>query len=316
MANELNNIDLVYLWVDGEDPQWRSKYNAFTGKTEEKSEKTCKGRYVNNDELKYSLRAVEMYAPWIHKIYIVTDNQTPQWLDTSNPKIKVVDHKEIMPSQSLPCFNSALIEQFLYKIPGLSEKFIYANDDMFINKELTINDLFTPEGFPIIRMTRKPFRKFRWFWREKICRKPLKNYSKKIARAAQIIEKKYGIYYSGMPHHNIDAYLKSDFKRVTEEIMRKDFEPNLQNRTRNDNDIQRVIFSYIALAEKRGLLRYVDNKESMHLHIHKKRHYEKLDKYQPLFFCMNDSEYADDNDRIMAKNYLDKRFPQKSSVEK
>ena len=86
---------------------------------------------------KYSLRSVEMYAPWIRKIFIVTDNQVPKWLDTSNPKIRIVDHKEILPEVSLPCFNSRLIEHFLYKIPGLSEHFLYANDDMFINRPVT-----------------------------------------------------------------------------------------------------------------------------------------------------------------------------------
>ena len=53
-----------------------------------------------------------------------------------------------------------------------------------------------------------------------------------------------------------------------------------------------------------------------HVMIHKKRHYERLDQYNPLFFCMNDSEYATDNDRMMSKAYLEKRFPKKSSFEK
>ena len=114
------DIDLVYLWVDGNDPLWQAKRNAYIGKTEESSSVNCKGRYANNDELKYSLRSIDLYAPWIHKIYIVTDNQIPDWLDTSNPKIRIVDHKEIMPEISLPCFCSTVIEHFLYKIPGLS----------------------------------------------------------------------------------------------------------------------------------------------------------------------------------------------------
>ena len=82
------DIDLVYLWVNGNDPQWQAKRNALIGKTEEKSSANCEGRYANNDELKYSLRSIELYAPWIRKIFIVTDNQIPEWLDTSNPKVK------------------------------------------------------------------------------------------------------------------------------------------------------------------------------------------------------------------------------------
>ena len=70
MGNFESDIDLVYLWVDGSDPKWQAKRNAFIGETVEGSSTNCKGRYANNDELKYSLRSVEMYAPWIRKIFI------------------------------------------------------------------------------------------------------------------------------------------------------------------------------------------------------------------------------------------------------
>lgn len=313
---EITDVDLVYLWVDGNDPVWQAKRNAFIGNTEENSPKNCKGRYANNDELKYSLRSIETYAPWIRKIYIITDNQIPQWLDTSNPKIRIVDHTEIMPAESLPCFNSSLIEHFLYRIPDLSEHFLLANDDTYINKKISIDDFFTSLGFPIIRLTHKPFRKLRWFWREKICKKALKNYSKMIDRSSRLVEKKYGIYHTGMPHHNIDAYLKSDYQQIIEKDFRDEFSANDLNHMRNENDIHRSIISYIALAEKRGKLHYVSEKESMIVRIHKKKDYVKLLKNQPLFFCMNDSEYANDEDRIMSKEMLAKRFPNKSSFEK
>ena len=316
MRNNAIDIDLVYLWVDGSDPAWQAKHNAFIGKTEENSSVNCKGRYANNDELKYSLRSVEKYAPWIRKIFIVTDNQVPAWLDASNPRIKIIDHTEIMPAESLPCFNSALMEDYLYRIPGLAEHFLYANDDMFINKEVTAADFFNKDGFPIIRLKRKLFRRIRWFWREKIRKKKLDNYYITIAHASRLVEKRYGTYYTGMPHHNIDAYLKSDYKRTVEEIMPDEFSANIKNRKRTDNDIQRVVFSYVALAEKHGQLHYVTKKESMHVMIYKQTHYELLNAYCPYFFCMNDSEFATDNDRLTAQTYLEKRFPDKSEFEK
>lgn len=310
------DVDLVYLWVDGNDPVWQAKHNAFIGKTEESSPINCKGRYANNDELKYSLRSVEMYAPWIRKIFIVTDNQVPEWLDISNTKVKIIDHKDIMPAESLPCFNSALIEHFLYKIPGLAEHCLLANDDMYLNKAVTVDDFFTKEGFPIIRLGRRPFRKFRWFWRVNVRKKPLKNYSFTIARASQLVDDKYGVYYTGMPHHNIDSYLKSDMQRVVEDYFRDEFAANNKNRMRSNDDIQRILFSYTALALKRGKLRYVTRKESMHVEIQKERHYRRLEKFRPMFFCMNDSEYAKDEDRKTAKEYLERRFPDKSEFEK
>ena len=85
---------------------------------------------------------------------------------------------------------------------------------------------------------------------------------------------------------------------------------------RSDNDVHRSIISYVALAEKRGLLRYVTQNESMLVRIHKKNDYERLEKKGPLFFCMNDSEYASDSDRKKSKEMLEKWFPHKSSFER
>lgn len=316
MKNDHNIIDLVYLWVDGNDPAWRAKRNAFIGKAKEDPSVNCKGRTADNDELKYSLRSVEMHAPWVRKVFIVTDEQTPEWLDTSNSRVKIVDLKEILPPESLPCFNSCLIEHYLYRIPDLSEHFLYANDDMFINKEVKPKYFFTAEGFPIVRLFPKPFRRIRWFWREKIRRKMPNNYRKTLIRASQLVHAKFGIYYSGLPHHNIDSYLKSDCQRIVENVLHDECMANNKNHTRNDDDVQRIAFSYIALAEKRAQPHYVTKKESMRVLIHKKWWRNKLMKNNPMFFCMNDSEYANDSDRERLTAFLSQRFPEKSSFEK
>ena len=316
MKSEIPNIDLVYLWVDGNDPKWQAKRNAFLERKVENSLSSFNGRYVNNDELKYSLRSVERYAPWIRKIFIVTDDQTPEWLDIENPKIKIIDHKEILPAESLPCFNSNVLEHFLYKISNLSEYFILSNDDTFFNKIVSPTTFFGKDGFPIIRLTRKPFRRFRWFLREQIFKNPHKLYSKALFNAAELVKQKFGFFYNGLPHHNIDSYLKSDCIRVAEQIFKNEIDHTKMNHIRNANDIQRIVYSYVALAEKRGHLRYVSNDESLHIHIQKDRHFEKLKKFNPTFFCINDTEYADDNDRMKLKVWLSTRFPEKSEFEK
>ena len=316
MKSEIPNIDLVYLWVDGNDPKWQAKRNAFLERKVENSLSSFNGRYVNNDELKYSLRSVERYAPWIRKIFIVTDDQTPEWLDIENPKIKIIDHKEILPAESLPCFNSNVLEHFLYKISNLSEYFILSNDDTFFNKIVSPTTFFGKDGYPIIRLTRKPFRRFRWFLREQIFKKPHKLYSKALFNAAELVKQKFGFFYNGLPHHNIDSYLKSDCIRVAEQIFKNEIDHTKMNHIRNANDVQRIVYSYVALAEKRGHLRYVSNDESLHIHIQKDRHFEKLKKFNPTFFCMNDTEYADDNDRMKLKVWLSTRFTEKSEFEK
>lgn len=309
------DIDLVYLWVNGNDPQWLAKRNACIGKTEEKSAVNCDGRYADNDELKYSLRSIDKYAPWLRRIFIVTDNQVPVWLDTSNAKVRTVDHKEIMPDVCLPCFNSAVIEHFLYKIPGLAEHFIYANDDMFINKPVTPETFFGKDGLPIVRFNRRPFRKWTLLFKEKVQGKRLSNYVQTIRNSAELVEKKYGKYYGGKTHHNIDAYLRSDYEHAAK-VFEDEIRTTLPNHVRSENDIQRNIYSYVALAEKRAHLHYVTQRTSFRLHIQNESHYGKLERYNPILFCMNDSQYAKDCDRKRAAAFLDKRFPEKSQYEK
>lgn len=309
------DIDLVYLWVNGNDPQWLAKRNACIGKTEEKSAVNCDGRYADNDELKYSLRSIEKYAPWLRRIFIVTDNQVPVWLDTSNARVRIVDHKEIMPDVCLPCFNSAVIEHFLYKIPGLAEHFIYANDDMFINKPVTPETFFGKDGLPIVRFNRRPFRKWTLLFKEKVQGKRLSNYVQTIRNSAELVEKKYGKYYGGKTHHNIDAYLRNDYEHAAK-VFEDEIRTTLPNHVRSENDIQRNIYSYVALAEKRAHLHYVTQRTSFRLHIQNESHYGKLERYNPILFCMNDSQYAKDCDRKRAAAFLDKRFPEKSQYEK
>ena len=309
------DVDLVYLWVNGNDPEWQAKRNACIGTAETQRGVNCKGRYADNDELKYSLRSVAQYASWIHKIYIVTDNQVPSWLDTSNPKVRIVDHKEIMPEICLPCFNSAVIEHFLYNIPGLSEHFLYANDDMFVNRPVKPDDFFAQDGLPIVRFNRRPLRKFTLWFKEKVQRRALSNYVQTIRRSAEMVEKKYGIYYGGKTHHNIDAYLKSDYQHAAQ-VFDSEIKATFANHVRSASDVQRNIYSYVALAEKRAHLHYVTQRTSFRFHIHRENHYKKLKRYNPMLFCMNDSEFATDEDRKRMAEFLSLRFPDKSQFEK
>ena len=307
------DIDLVYLWVDGNDPKWMAKRNACIG-TPTDAPENCKGRYQDNDELKYSLRSVELYAPWIRKIFIVTDDQVPAWLDTANPKIQMVDHTEILPPECLPCFNSSVIEHFLYRIPGLSEHFLYANDDMYINRQVRPDDFFGQDGLPIIRLDRRYFRKPYIFYKAKILGKRLENYPLTIHTSAQLVEKKYGVYYNSRAHHNIDAYLKSTYRHA-HEVFEKEINATLCNHMRAENDIQRILYSYVALAEKRAHKCYVSPEESLRLRIDKVHLYEKFDEYDPLFFCLNDTQLATDDHRRRAQAFISQRFPVKSKFE-
>lgn len=314
ISPKMCKIDLVYLWVDGSDPDWIRKHNAATGTAESDTAGDCRGRYASNDELRYSLRSVENYAPWINRIFIVTDRQTPSWLAIDNPRIRIVDHTEIIPAEFLPTFNSTVIEHCLFRIPGLSERFLYANDDMFFNRPVAPADFFTSEGAPIVRFNRRPFRKLTLWLKEHLLNDPISEYNKTIQNSASIVERSYGRYIGHKTHHNIDAYSKSLYQE-TFETFREDIMPTLRHHLRSPEDIQRNLYSYFLMARNKCKVKYVGKSNSFRLHIHRRHHYADLEKMNPMLFCVNDSQYASDEDRRFLKTWLEKRFPDKSEFE-
>ncbi|MEO3766843.1 stealth family protein [Streptomyces sp. B5E4] len=139
-------VDAVYTWVDGDDPAWRRR-RAAAGGVPYHAEAANDARYLNRDELRYSLRSLHLYAPWIRHVYLVTDDQAPDWLDTAHPHLTVVDHRDIFTDPGvLPTFNSHAIESQLHHIDGLAEHFLYFNDDVFLGAPLLPARFFLPSG--------------------------------------------------------------------------------------------------------------------------------------------------------------------------
>lgn len=138
-------IDFVVPWVDDRDPVWREKKAKYTGK--EVSEGNTEVRYRDWDTLKYWFRGVEKYAPWVRYVYFVTDEQKPEWLNLEHPKLKWVKHTDFIPAEYLPTFSANPIEWNLHRIPGLSENFVYFNDDVFLIGATEPEDFFV-DGTP------------------------------------------------------------------------------------------------------------------------------------------------------------------------
>ncbi|MFF7212410.1 stealth conserved region 3 domain-containing protein [Streptomyces sp. NPDC008238] len=142
-------IDAVYTWVDGSDMAWLERKNEVLARLglETVDAAASAARFRSRDELRYSLRSVDMYAPWIRNVYIVTDRQVPAWLDTAHPRVRVVDHTEIFGDHgALPTFNSHAIESRLHHIEGLAEHFLYFNDDFFMGRTVQPGLFFHGNG--------------------------------------------------------------------------------------------------------------------------------------------------------------------------
>lgn len=143
-------IDAVFTWVDGADEQWQ---RLKAGVQDEQTGETLihdalkAARFADHDELRYSLRSIEQYAPWIRKIWIVTNGQVPSWLETDNPNVQIVTHEEIWPNaEGLPNFNSHAIEACLHRIDGLAEHYLYFNDDLILGKPVSPGRFFHGNG--------------------------------------------------------------------------------------------------------------------------------------------------------------------------
>ena len=115
-------VDVVYTWVNGSDPTFVNSLKHTDLGMKSNKDDTKAQRFADFNQLMYSLRSVEMYAPWIRKVWIVTNGQRPNWLSTNNSIVGIVSHDEIYPNKKhLPTFNSRSIESHLHLIPGIRQ---------------------------------------------------------------------------------------------------------------------------------------------------------------------------------------------------
>jgi len=303
-------VDLVYNYVNGNDIEWIERRNKYG---QNNNNHVC--RFRDNGELRYSLRSVEKYAPWIQNIYIVMDSKVPEWLNES--KVHIIRHEDIMPRELLPCYNSNVIEFHIDNIPGLSDLFIYANDDMFFGNYVD-ECFFVQNGKPVIRM------------HERIVT-PNSYYTNAIHNAQMAFQRKYNVLYNLTPSHAMDVYSKSSIKEC-KKVFAKDLSEFYSNRLRSDTDIQRVLYQYFLIMNNDCILKTQPHPSSFM----KKSFYAlrrilrpsqyldfvtyKFDSFQkdmlssiymsrrPKLVCLNDSELATEDDINRYHKYMDKRF--------
>ena len=202
----MEKIDAVITWVDGSDPKYQLKHKGFLKKRSD-----FKKQYMQADEIDFCVLSIIKHAPFIRKIFIVTDGQAPDLTETkklvSLDKIKIVDHKEVFSGLEdfLPTFNIRSIDAVLYKIKDLSEKFIYFNDDMFLIKKSRPNDWFINDRAVLIGNWAKtyniqPLKKIAQLFKSALKSRPSFNGAQsKAANIAGFNKKYFKSYHSGRP---------------------------------------------------------------------------------------------------------------------
>lgn len=184
-------MDVVITYVNGLDPLWRDDYSRITQK------EILSKRYRDWGTLKFLLRGLEEYMPYIRKVHLVVarESQVPEWIDPA--KVNIVLHKDIIPEEYLPTFNSSMIEMFLHRIEGLDERFVYFNDDMFPVRPVPESTFFK-DGKAAIGFSKVIFRMSDY--------KKLVFMSNRLARAAMGMKETW---YAIRPQHICSPMLKS-----------------------------------------------------------------------------------------------------------
>ncbi|RNE64219.1 stealth family protein [Cryobacterium tepidiphilum] len=147
LASDISfDIDMVFSWVDGSSKEYQAERAARMAGYVVGEGDDSEARYRQIDELKYALRSVYLFAPWVRRIFIATDSPAPSWL-VDHPRVTIMRSEDFFADTStLPTHNSHAVESQLHHIPGLAEHFLYSNDDMFFGRPLGPELFFSPGG--------------------------------------------------------------------------------------------------------------------------------------------------------------------------
>lgn len=293
-----NRIDFIFPYVDADDPKWIEIYNRYAPKKKETvwdNWSTGMERFRANDLLKYVFRGIEQNLPWIGHVHLIVmqDSQVPAWIDRK--RVHIVHHEDFIPKQFLPTFNSSTIEMFIHRIPGLSEKFIYSNDDVFITSHLNPHDFFVSDS-PVFGLVKS---KYNPNWIGDILRRQ---------DHILISGKDDGIVYR--TQHTLTPYLKSTMYTVYDKYKKEIL--NSCTRFREVHNYNQWIFSEYQMMN----LEYINNPiKSFHTEIksnNPKILYDYSD-YQTV--CLNDSKLTTEEDLKLVQSKLNTLFPNKSKYE-
>ena len=281
-------IDLVYLWYAKKDPPPGVE----------------KCRASDNGELYWSLKSVDRFAPWFRKIFVLVNDGTeiPDWL-SSHPRVVVLEHHQFIEPWALPLYNTAAIEMWLDRVPGLSERFVYGNDDYFFGRAVSPQDFFDERGRIVY-----------WHFPNGNLRDMTgSNYFDMLRYSRRIL----GTSEQCMPHHNFQGCLKSEmtaFKRqypvetkasagqryrVGDQFC---FDAIALYQVLKGRGVMKPSHGLVRLRRMLGLPAY----GSIYAAIEDRAGLDWLALNHPKMFCLNDNEKCTDEDRANVAIFLER----------
>lgn len=271
-------VDIVYTWVDSSDQTFRDIFQQHTKKAPSNI------RYRSYNEISYSIRLLNKYCKWYNNIYIVTAfGQQPDDFDElkklCNNKLFIIDHKQIFDKNvTYPTFNSCVIETYLHKIPGLTEYFLYFNDDMFFGREIKQSDFFiNGKGIIDLQPTSFPNRN-----------NPIKlkknPYEAHNLNANILATQKYTQFHSDRVHH-YPTLCSIKACGIAHELFKKEILAHVKMRTRTIHNIAFILLQGLVGLREGIFKRRLDNSLSR-MYI-RGFVFDKLYATKPHLFCIN-----------------------------
>lgn len=329
-------IDFVLLWVDGNDPKWLEEKNKYFDNNNAASNGT--NRFRDWGLLQYWFRGVEKFAPWVNKIHFVTWGHIPDWLDTSNPKLNIVKHEEFIPKEFLPTFNSNVIQYYLDRIPGIADKFVMFDDDMFLIEDVKEKDFFIEDkicdtyGEKEIYFNKKGDKYphclvnniqvvNQYYSKKNVYKKhPFKYFNFKYGFKVNIMTlyllgiKQFNGIYSG---HICQAYTKKAYSKFWE-YCGDELKVASKNRFREATDFSTFLVRYIELLDGDFVPRSVKFGKRIELGDDNRAIYKAIKKQRCKVLCINDSKMNYNFDEVQRelKDAFKCILPENSSFEK
>ena len=334
-------IDIVYTWVDGSDPRWLARKqerinNLITAGGQAPSKQAiAPARFSQSDELRFSMRSIARYAPWVRKIFVVTDRQVPDWLAIDHPKVVVVDHSEIFDNAGdLPTFNSMAIGLALPNIKNLAEHFLYLNDDVFLGARVREGTFFERDGRPICFVGHSyenvDFAKL--CAAEHLPAHKQNDYQRSIGYCRSLVYRTNGVEVRHRYRHGVKCFRKSDVAQILREN-HNDVERTLGHPFRSPGDVPisglnevfgigrgLVVPAFKSAMWRSKWINYLRPSTSQYVYcdLGSESEMDKLaliEKYHPFMFCINAGSAIDSNARARMVRFLEQYFPEPAAWE-
>jgi hypothetical protein len=300
-------VDMVYTWVDSQDPGWRRMAAPYLDLEDLEDD-----LYTPGDELRYSLRSVDVFAPWVRRVHVLSNCAPPDWFVPSE-RHRWVDHSEVAEPTLLPTFNSGAIDTLLHRIPDLAEHFLYLNDDFVLWDSVTPATFYAPEGRTVAHLAMNSSVLYLQQLVEAGRAAPSQH---SRVNAARLLEDRVGVFQSRV-HGHVPYALRRSRLRALEEEFPAEIAATRASRTRQPTDVSFIAYLYHHLGHARGEVDYRPAPSSFVT----LQNYQRSGARQALrsapFVCFQDSRgSASDSDyAAFRRSTLEAALPLRSSAE-